>query len=200
MDSRLHCVLIGVFTFVAGINAQSQELSPAIGTFDGKAGPLPVKLHINVAADGSYKCVADSPNQGAYGIACTDIQIDGQNVSFAISNLRVTWKGTIEAGGAKLAGTWTQGISMPLTFVRDPFVAADKSSSVDGFWLGALVTGANALLRTQIEIKSDKSGKEYCTVDSLDQRAFGMPCENVVLSGSEFAFDVPVVPAVTLAE
>jgi CubicO group peptidase (beta-lactamase class C family) len=60
---------------------------------------------------------------------------------------------------------------------------------VDGVWLGTLEA---AKLRIQVQVKSDRAGKEYCSFDSLDQGAMGIPCDNVKLEGNHFSFDVPL--------
>jgi hypothetical protein len=43
----------------------------------------------------------------------------------------------------------------------------------------------------QITVKSEQGGREHCTLDSIDQGAYGAPCANVTLSGTAFSFDVP---------
>ncbi len=65
-------------------------------------------------------------------------------------------------------------------------------TTVDGFWLGTLNAGGQAL-RIQVTVKRDAEQKLSCTVDSLDQRAFGLPCANVALAGSDFSFEVTPV-------
>jgi CubicO group peptidase (beta-lactamase class C family) len=42
-------------------------------------------------------------------------------------------------------------------------------------------------------VKSDTAAKEYCSVDSLDQGAMGLPCDNVLFRGSTLSFEVPLV-------
>jgi hypothetical protein len=82
---------------------------------------------------------------------------------------------------------------MPLVFKRETaFVAAAKPSAVDGVWLGTLRAGGQSL-RIQLHVKSDAQGKEYCTLDSLDQGASGLDCANVKFDASKFAFEVPSV-------
>jgi CubicO group peptidase (beta-lactamase class C family) len=63
---------------------------------------------------------------------------------------------------------------------------------VDGIWLGTLTAGPQSL-RIQLHVTIDSGGTEHCTLDSLDQGAAGLPCENVRLNGKKFSFDVPVV-------
>jgi D-alanyl-D-alanine-carboxypeptidase/D-alanyl-D-alanine-endopeptidase len=103
-----------------------------------------------------------------------------------------TWKGTVSADAKALTGTWDQGNPMPLVFTRDTFVPAEKPSRVDGIWLGTLQAGG-ASLRIQVHVKNDNSGKEYCSLDSLDQQAMGLDCAAVMFSGDDFSFDVPFV-------
>lgn len=173
--------------------AGGAQPAPAVhGDFVGTLGPLHLKLHITAAPDGTLSGTLDSPDQGAAGIPCTDFRVEGRMLSFAVPAVRGTWSGTIENGGATLAGTWSQGSPMPLTFTRDTFVAASKPSPVDGFWLGAIQAGGQSL-RIQISVKSDSAGREYCSLDSLDQGAFGLPCANVALTGAQFSFDIPAV-------
>ena len=42
-------------------------------------------------------------------------------------------------------------------------------------------------------MRSDSTGKEYCTLDSLDQGAVGLPCDKVQFTGNRFSFEVPTV-------
>src|ERR1035437_9933462 len=88
-------------------------------------------------------------------------------------------------------GTWDQGAPQPLNFARDTFVAAAKPSPVDGIWFGTLSAGGQSL-RAQLHVKSDSVGHEFCAFDSLDQHAMGLECANVVFSGNDFSFEIPV--------
>jgi CubicO group peptidase (beta-lactamase class C family) len=134
----------------------------------------------------------DSVEQGANGIPCADFQIDGNSLSFRVPAVNGTWKGSISADGASLTGTWNQGRPAALNFMRDTFVPSEEPSAVDGIWVGTVRAGGRSL-RAQIKVKSDRSGHEFCTFDSLDQGALNWECANVGLSGSDFSFEVPKV-------
>jgi serine-type D-Ala-D-Ala carboxypeptidase/endopeptidase len=174
------------------LSAQTQAVKKVAGDYLGELGSLHLKLHVKVGAGGGFEGSLDSPDQGANGIPCADIHVDGQSLSFSVPAVHGTWKGTVSADGMTLTGTWDQGSPMPLVFTRDTFVAATKPSRVDGIWLGTLKVG-DASLRTQIHLKTDAQSKEYCSFDSLDQHAMGIECSNVVLSGDDFSFDLPAV-------
>jgi len=45
----------------------------------------------------------------------------------------------------------------------------------------------------QLTVKSDASGREFCSFDSIDQHAFGLECANAVFSHDDFSFEVPIV-------
>ena len=163
-----------------------------VGSLIVPGATLHLKLHMHAAVDGTLSGTLDSPDQGAAGIPCADFRVDGSKFSFAVPAVHGTWSGTIANGGTTLTGTWNQGTPIPLTLTRDTFVAASRPSAVDGFWLGTLQAGPKSL-RIQISVKSDAGGQEYCTLDSIDQLAFGLGCARIVLSGTDFSFDVPVV-------
>ncbi len=183
--------------------ASPQKPASLAGDYSGMLATLHLKLHLKTAADGSLSGTLDSPDQGADGIPCAEFHVDGANLSFTVPSVHGTWTGKVSADGNTLSGTWSQGSPMPLTFLRDTvapvtkssrdtFVPAAKPSRVDGFWLGELHAGSTAL-RVQITVKSDASGHEYCSLDSLDQGAMGLECDHVEFKGDSLSFDVPSV-------
>jgi CubicO group peptidase (beta-lactamase class C family) len=180
----------GWFVFICPLTFAQQKPSIA-GNYVGSLGPLHLKLHLKTGADGALGGSLDSPDQGALNIACSDFHFDGQSLSFTVPAVNGTWKGTVGQQGAVLTGTWNQGTPVPLNFTRDTFVAAAKPSLVDGIWLGTLKAGSQSL-RIQLQVKSDASGKESCSFDSLDQGAMGVECAHLHLEGNNFSFDVPV--------
>ncbi|TWH48768.1 CubicO group peptidase (beta-lactamase class C family) [Sporomusa sp. KB1] len=194
----LFCVLaVSLALWIPGIAAaedagdQSQVQKPTIcGDYTGTLGTLHIKLHLKVDATGTVTGTLDSIDQGAIGLPCSDFHLDGQSITFSVPAVHGTWKGIVTADG--LTGTWDQGTPQPLNFVCDTFIPAAKPAPVDGIWLGTL-QGNGATLRIQLHVKSDSAGHELCTLDSLDQHAMGLECTNVVFSGEDFSFDVPVV-------
>lgn len=177
--------------FLSSVSAQSR--ASITGDYAGVlGGALRLKLHITAAPDGLFSGTLDSIDQGAKGIPCADFQINGSTLSFRVPAVNGTWKGTFTADGSSLSGTWSQGTPMALNFTRDTFVSSEKPSAVDGIWLGAVQAGGRSL-RAQIKVKSDRSGREFCTFDSLDQGALDWECDRVSLSGTDFSFEVPKV-------
>jgi D-alanyl-D-alanine-carboxypeptidase/D-alanyl-D-alanine-endopeptidase len=194
--SLLQAVLVALLVVAAigtgSMPAAAQESAMMQGDFVGTLGPLGLKLHMQVAPDGSLNCTLDSESQGALGLQCADVHRDGQTLTFSVPAVHGSWKGSVDLEGATLTGTWSQGTPMPLTFSKDNFAASAKASPVDGIWLGTLTAGAQSL-RIQIIVTSDGRGQEHCSMDSLDQGAFNVVCANVVYADRQLNLDVPAV-------
>ncbi|MGH7293487.1 MAG: serine hydrolase domain-containing protein, partial [Polyangiaceae bacterium] len=63
--------------------------------------------------------------------------------------------------------------------------------TASGVWLGTLPAGGKGLrLQLRLDLAPTPSS---CSLDSLDQRAMGIPCTNVVLAGASLSIDVPAV-------
>jgi CubicO group peptidase (beta-lactamase class C family) len=179
-------------TILVSIGAAVAQTPKLGGDYSGVLGPLHLKLHLKVGS-GAVEGTLDSVDQGANGLVCANFRLAEAALSFEVPGVGGRWHGTVSADGATLDGSWSQGSEMPLVFRRDePFAAAEKPSRVDGIWLGTLEAGG-AKLRIQVQAKSDRAGKEYCSFDSLDQSVMGLPCDNVQLNGDRFSFDVPAV-------
>jgi CubicO group peptidase (beta-lactamase class C family) len=163
------------------------------GDYSGMLGPLHIKLHLKAGASGSTEGTLDSIDQGAMGLACGSFRLEKKVLSFDVPSVGGKWHGTVSDDGAVLNGTWLQGVELPLVFRRDdPSETGVKPSRVDGIWLGTIEAGG-ASLRLQLQVKSDRAGQEDCSIDSLDQGAMGLPCENARLDGNRFSFEVPAV-------
>lgn len=172
--------------------ARAQAKPNIAGDYAGVLGPLHLKLHLKVDAAGGITGTLDSTDQGANGIPCADFHLDGQALTFSVPAVHGAWKGAVSADGKTLTGTWDQGNPMPLVFTSDTFVPAAKPARVDGVWLGTLQAGS-ASLRIQLHVKSDNAGREFGSLDSLDQHAMGLDCTKVAFSGDDFSFEVPAV-------
>jgi len=112
-----------VFVARCGYAQQKNEFA---GDYAGMLGPLRVRLHIIVSADGSVAANVDSPDQNMFALPCSEISINGQTLSFSVPNVHGEWMGTLSADHNTLSGIWKQGSPMPLTLVR---IGASTSGS-----------------------------------------------------------------------
>jgi CubicO group peptidase (beta-lactamase class C family) len=97
--------------------------------------------------------------------------------------------------GMKVLLLYVLSLLIILPFSARVFAQQDKvsgSASIDGIWLGTLHAGTRTL-RIEVHLQMNTAGSLTCSLDSIDQKAFGIACGNVVVNGSSVSFDVPAV-------
>ncbi len=85
------------------------------------AGPSSLRLVLEITrnTEGVLHGTLDSLDQGAMDIPLGDIVLSEGKMSFSMSQLGVSYDGTLNADGSEISGTWRQsGVSLPLTFKR----------------------------------------------------------------------------------
>ncbi len=98
--------------------AFAQSAPNFAGEYSGMLGPLHVKLHLTKAGDGTFSCAVDSPDQNMVGLACADVHVNGQSLSYTVPTVQGTYTGLLSGDGASLTGVWSQGTPTPLTLTR----------------------------------------------------------------------------------
>jgi pimeloyl-ACP methyl ester carboxylesterase len=109
----------------AGKDPATKALKPAgaegdwQGALSVPGGQLHMVFHVKRGADGMLTATLDSPDQGAYGIACSHAMYVDGSLTIESSVIGGTFAGKMDPGGGKVAGTWSQGTStFPLTILR----------------------------------------------------------------------------------
>src|SRR5580658_1472328 len=117
-----------LFLFVC-VGVAVAQTPKIIGDYSGMLGPLHGKLHLKTDVSGTLQCTLDSVEQGAMGLPCANVRLEGNALTFEIPVVGGKWHGTVSADGATLNGSWSQGTEQPLIFHRDePFSPAEKPS------------------------------------------------------------------------
>lgn len=191
-------ITVALFLSTAGL-AQAQDI---VGDWHGAlkvGGGVELRLALHVTkGDGGLKATMDSIDQGANGIPVTAITLESSKVTFSVDAVQGKYEGTVNAGGTAIDGTWSQGQPLPLAWVRGlpPSKTATpaKPSDIDGTWTGTLEVPAGSL-RLAIHIVNTTEGLT-ATMDSLDQRANGIPVTTVTRNGSSLKLEVKGVGGV----
>jgi CubicO group peptidase (beta-lactamase class C family) len=191
------------FAIAAGLlllSAVSGQMpaSPLVGDYTGTLGRQHLVLHVRQDSAGTLACTVDLSAEHQYyesGLPCGEVVATAGSLHLAIPMLQGSYEGQLSSDGKTLTGSWTQREEpvakepVALIFARDEFAAAEKPSPVDGDWQGS-VDGNLGRLQVVIHVKSDRSGKEYATLDlPKAPNGFGVPMKNVVLKGDLFSFD-----------
>lgn len=115
-------------TYRAGVLPTDPPL-PALAGLDGRwegkiQGVMPIVIRVKTDETGSLAWM-DSPSQQTGNLPIPQMTREGTKVSFAMPNLSISFTG--ELSGDTLAGTFTQGASMPFELKR---VSADTSPTI----------------------------------------------------------------------
>jgi len=158
------------------------------GAIDTPGGSLPAVIHLKSDKAGLEYLTFDSPKQGASGLKGANVALTNSSFSFDLPIVHGHYGGTLSSDSNSILGTWNQGTPMPLTFNRI-LPPADKPSLADGTWTGILTT-PNGPLHAVLHVHSDRSGKEFVTLDSPDQYATFEDASTAALTGNTFSFAV----------
>ncbi|MCX5752661.1 MAG: alpha/beta hydrolase [Candidatus Krumholzibacteria bacterium] len=89
------------------------------GTLDARGTKLRIVFRVAKDADGSWKTLMDSPDQGVKDIAVSETIVKGDSLIFKSAAVRGTYDGLIQPDGKTALGTWKQGgVSFPLTLSK----------------------------------------------------------------------------------
>jgi CubicO group peptidase (beta-lactamase class C family) len=80
-----------------------------LGTVQGPQ-PLRVQIVVRSGSKGEFVCAADSIDQNAFNLACTNAKFDNSDFSLEIPVVQGHWKGRLSQDGRTLTGTWSQAI------------------------------------------------------------------------------------------
>jgi serine-type D-Ala-D-Ala carboxypeptidase/endopeptidase len=96
--------------------------SPVGGDWAGAlhAGGVTLRLafHFHAQPGGTIAASMDSIDQGAMGIPCSDVKLDGQKLTLTVPAVHGTYDGTLSADGTRITGTWSQGQPLELDLTR----------------------------------------------------------------------------------
>ena len=102
------------------------------GALGSGAQQLRLIVHIDKAEGGAWKAsllsIDQGPDRGAR-LPADSVTVQGTSFKLAAAQLRATYDGTIAADGNSIAGTWSQGVPLPLTLARATPATAWKDPS-----------------------------------------------------------------------
>lgn len=116
-------VTFSFLLFAPGARADPEHDAPTLeGTWTGLLklgkGDLRAVFHIS-KYDNGYVATMDSPDQGAFGVNCSQVALEAGNVRIVVAGIRAEYAGKLSADGNEITGHWQQGGGpVPLTLTR----------------------------------------------------------------------------------
>ncbi len=99
------------------------------GALDTGAGKLRLSFHVTKTADGLYFGKRIGLDQGNSEIPLGKAAADGRNVKLEFPLVNGAFSGELAADGSAIAGTWSQGLPLSLTFQRSGAAHAGSRSA-----------------------------------------------------------------------
>jgi pimeloyl-ACP methyl ester carboxylesterase len=110
------------FSLISSLAFAQTPASPVAGAWEGAIDAGAVKLRIGVVItvkpDGVLSATMDSPDQGAFDMPLSNVTFADGTLKFALVKANGAFEGRVNAAGTEIAGTWTQGMAMPLVLTR----------------------------------------------------------------------------------
>lgn len=82
------------------------------------AGKLRIVVKIAKKEGGGWSAVEYSIDQNPTGMNCSGVSLQGTTFKYAIPVIDGSYQGELSADGNSIAGTWSQGVPLPLLLVR----------------------------------------------------------------------------------
>jgi hypothetical protein len=168
------------------------------------APPLTVIVHMVRDGDG-YSATFDSPTQGVFGIPVDSVSLDGQALTVAMPDIRVTYTGTVSADGSQIDGTWTQGpASLPLVLTPyeapAPAAAATPKSpkargDYSGDWVGSIQLDNGGEMRLTFHLTRRDDGGYDAAASAPAQGADHLELGQATVQGRSVTIPVPPAQA-----
>lgn len=96
--------------------------SPVDGIWLGtlQTGSQSLRIRITVTSDNLDRelCAIDSIDQGAFNLACSNVEYGNGKLSFDVPTVHGHWTGELSRNHNRLTGTWNQGVPLPLNLAR----------------------------------------------------------------------------------
>lgn len=162
------------------------------GTLEAGGAQLRLLLHITAAQDGSLTATLDSIDQGANGIPIKSATFKDGKLNLDVDAVHGTYDGNLNKDGSEIAGTWSQGQSLPLTFKRaqPQTTAAPKPAAptdIDGTWTGKLET-PSAMLTINLRIANMDTGLT-AQIQSPEQSPNWAPATSINRAGDSLTVE-----------
>lgn len=113
-----------------GLLATAAHAQEATGDWHGvlKVGPSELRLGLTVTTgpDGALAGQLTSPDQGDAAIALSEVRGQDGKLSFSAPPIHGRFEGAWDAAQQAWVGSWTQGVSLPLTLTRGPVPVAAR--------------------------------------------------------------------------
>jgi len=191
---RMIASLILLLSALLAALAQAPAPDDWTGNWNGtlttpSMGELRLVVVVVRGADGALTAELASPDQGPGRMPIPQFAIDDGRMRFALPAIRASYEGVWQPAEERFAGTFTQGMALPLNLSR-AVAARALIAGLDGRWEGS-VTRNGAVLRLILRISTTPEAGTFAQLDSPDLMATNLPVAGLAREGQSVSFAIP---------
>ena len=132
-----------------------------------------IAFNILQASDNNYSATIDVPDQGAFGLPVSLIEIDNNSLLIKSTAIGAVFEGVLDPKEMLINGNFIQGDTTSLTMVPVGL------NSIEGIWVGPLEIEGGEEIRALFEITSDDEDRYTAEFGIPEQEAMGLPVERI---------------------
>lgn len=188
-------LLIAAFA-AAPAAAQEDWTGPWTGPWTGtlstpSLGALRLVVTVSRRPDGTLAAELESPDQGPGRIPVPQFAIADGVMRFELPAISARYEGRWDSSARRFAGTFTQGMALPLALERGGVAPRAAIAGLDGRWEGSVDRNGTAL-RLILRVRTAPGGGTFAQLDSPDLLAMNLPVTELARDGQAVSFAVPV--------
>ncbi len=184
--------LLAAYAFAA--SAQQDVSGTGAGALEVAPGTtLSIHFVLTRDAGGGYSAMVTSPDQGGIkDVAADAVGFDAGRLTLTVAELSGAYEGRFEDGG--FTGEWRQeGTALPLRLMpfEKPALSAAAKELRAGSWVGEITVPAGSVTLVY-RFETNDAGEFVGFLDSVDEGAFGIPMQNIMLDGEQLSLAIPM--------
>jgi len=144
-----------------------------------------IAFNILQASDNNYSATIDVPDQHAFGIPVSLIEMKNNSLLLKSNALAAVYEGVFNSKEMMIEGSFIQGDTTQLTMVPMDL------NSIEGIWMGPVKIEGGEVIRMLFEISTDEEGKYSAEFGVPDQGAMGLPVEKIEYAQENLNIEIP---------
>jgi pimeloyl-ACP methyl ester carboxylesterase len=189
--------IVAFWLFVMGslLSGAAGAVTPTLvgqwhGTLQTPAGAYLLELTVKDDGHGTPVATLESLDQApGEATPISQVQLQGEQLKLEISAISAVYEGHFDAEHDRWVGSWRQGTSFPLTWVRGPVPPLPTIAGIDGTWRATLLRNGNSM-RLIVHITTSSRGTR-AKLDSPDMGAANLEVSELSRQGTHVHWRVP---------
>jgi pimeloyl-ACP methyl ester carboxylesterase len=158
-------------------------------------GEMRLGLTIKPKPGGGYEGSLSSPDQGAGDRPLDSVTVEDGTLKFAMARAAASYSGRWDAAAKAWVGSFTQGMSIPLTFAAGKPPPLPVVAGLDGDWAASITLPTGSTQRLVLHVRTGAGGT-VAVADLPDQLSYGLPIRPIARQGQKVTLEMKATKGV----